>query len=191
MTGRAVVLAAVLFTLACAPPRGPGESGPPTGRETVALESPTGGLLMIDLYRDEGITTGHIDAPIGDVWQEMAELFAGVGLPSGDLTVYDPAARRIGAGGVRTRRLAGERLSRFLECGGGLGSPKVDNGQARISLESWLEPDGDATLVHSRLDGVARDVGTSTAPIRCTSNGRLERELLVRLEGRLLAGGTS
>lgn len=142
----------------------------------------------VHLVRDEGVSTGSIDAPLDEVWRHLPAAYAGLGLEADALDVLDPAARRIVVTDHRVRRLGGERLSRYLDCGLSTGTPKADNGQARIDLESWLEPDGDATRIRIRFEGRSRDTGSSSGAVLCTSKGTLERELTVRLT-LLVAGG--
>jgi hypothetical protein len=185
---RLLGLATLAILLGCASAQSPArDSGPK--RETLAVGGSAGGYILINVYRDDGTTTARLDAPPAEVWKQLVSVYNEIGLSPDRLSIHDPAGRQIGATDLRIRRLAGERLSRWLECGHSLGVSKADNGQARITLESWLDPDGESTMLMTRLEGTARGVGTSTAPIRCGSNGKLEREILARLEDRLAEDG--
>lgn len=173
---------AVLALLGCAPGTQTRRAGPV--RETVQIDAPTGTALL-DLTREDDTTTGRIAAPPELVWRQLPAVYAAIGFGPETLAVVDGGARRIAVRNHRTRRVAGERMSRLVRCGQGLGAPKADNGQTRITLESWLEAAKDGgTTVHTRLVASARDIGTSTAPVACSSTGVLERIIGERLAAR-------
>jgi hypothetical protein len=184
------LLILMLAAAACAPPEPGTSTGPVQGRETVSITLPDGSVAYVEMHRQDGITTGRVSGSVDDAWRTLPDVYDEVGLSRDRLTVYDRGSHRIAAAGVRTSRLAGQRLSTFLRCGVGLGTPKADNGQTRITVETWLAVDDEGTRVMTRLEGMARDVGAGTSPIRCASNGRFESELLVLLQRRLLGAGT-
>jgi hypothetical protein len=54
----------------------------------------------------------------------------------------------------------------------------------------WLEPHEDGTAVHTRLLATARQGGTSASAVSCVTNGTLERNLMKRLQLRILRDRT-
>lgn len=163
--------------------------GPPTTATgqtrvpmTVDLAS---GSYSVDLVRDDQITTGWIDAPVDDAWRHLLDVYEALGFEVRDLTEYIPAERRVTVAVPRMRRLADQRLSTFLDCGYSMTSPKADQGHVRVFLSTWLEPKEGGTTVTTRFEAAARDTGTSTAAVPCSSRGKLEQliadQLLLRI----------
>jgi hypothetical protein len=180
---RYLPLTVLLAVVSCAP-SATTSTEPDLDRDLVVVDLPHGGSMMLELYRNAGVTIGWIAAPPEDVWPHLRVVYAEVGLGPDVLSLHDPETMRIGVRNHRTRRLAGERLSHFLRCGQGLGAPKADNGQTRIGLTSWLEADAGGTLIRVRLEGSAREIGTSTAAVTCSTTGELERRLVEAVVAR-------
>jgi hypothetical protein len=177
---------AFLLTLgvwACAP------ASPPTrtADQPVVYDVPAARGTM-HLTRDDGVVSGRLEAAPERVWSYLPAVYVELGIEAEDLTLFDPVARRIGIHDYRTRRLGGQRLSRLLDCGPSMGTPKADNGQARVDLETWLEPEEGGTRVRVRFEGRVRDTGTSSGVVSCPSKGEIERDLTARLS-RLVSGG--
>jgi hypothetical protein len=91
----------------------------------------------------------------------------------------DPVTRRLGNPTVRGRRIGGERLSRYFECGQALlGRPLADQYDVTYSIFSSLAEAGDGRVVLvTELDGSARPASVSTNPIHCESKGTLEQRI--------------
>jgi hypothetical protein len=174
---------AALLTALTACAGSSGSEAPSPGRtERVPIQIEYGaGTVTVDLVREEQVTTGWIDAPVEDAWRHLLGVYETIGFQVEDLTEYVPAARHVGVSLPRVRRIAGERPSRFLDCGYSLTAPKADQGHVRLLLSTWLSPKDGGTTVTTRLEASARDSGTSTAPIRCSSKGKLEQLIADRL----------
>lgn len=184
---RAAWLAVTLGVVACGGTPGQAGSGPV--REPMIVDLPGGRAWVMDLVRDDETTTALIAAAPDAVWRHVPAVYGVIGLGPESWSLLDPGARQIAVQNHRVRRLAGERLSRFLRCGGGLGSPKADRGETQVGLATWLEPAEGGTLLHTRLVGTARGGGASTGVIRCTSTGELERILTEQVAARAAGGG--
>ena len=162
-------------------------SGGGTGvaRESVGVAVPGGGDWSLDLIREDGTTSAWMDASPEEVWLHLPAVYATLGLGPETFSVLDPRNRQIAVRNHRTRRLADQRLSRFLYCGESMGQPKIDNGNGRVHLATRLDAEDGGTMVRTRLEGEAHDSGRSTAPVRCSSSGRLERIVMEQLAERV------
>jgi hypothetical protein len=176
---RLYILAACLLAAACASSGEPAAA--PPSRVAVGAHVPAAGDWSYQITREDGVTSAWLHAAPEDVWRHLPATYASLGIEPAELAVND-ASRRLGIRNYRTRTLAEQRLSRFLYCGSSLGQPKIDSGYGRVHL---MTEEDVGTRVYTRLEGDARDARTSTAAVRCSSTGRLERILTERLVKRL------
>lgn len=87
------------------------------------------------------------------------------------------------------RRLGGEPLSIYLNCGSSMSGPIANNYDVKLSVISQLHPAEEGrTLIRSRVAATARSrEGTSSSSVQCGTTGRLEAriaELLNRSVGQ-------
>lgn len=92
----------------------------------------------------------------------------------------------MGGTGMRLRRrLGGEPLGKYLDCGGGLGGANADSYDVNLTLLARVAPEGKAgSTLAVELQALARPMNVSGDWLRCTSRGVLEKRLadLVRAE---------
>jgi hypothetical protein len=76
-------------------------------------------------------------------------------------------------------RIAGARLSTFLDCGSGaVTRPYADQYQVTMFLMTRVQDGGDgASRVRTELDAYARSRSVSGNQIHCTTRGILERKI--------------
>ncbi len=175
-------LMAALALAGCVP-----ASGTPTPRQTLTttrVETPTGGFET-RISADAQIRTDTVFAPAEAAWSALVPAYLALGITDSQVNLIDPDGRRVGAMKLQVRRLGGQRLSSYLDCGHQVGTVRADQALVTISLETTLEPRGTGeTVVHTRLDAQARDVGVSSQPLPCTSNGALERSIALAVKAR-------
>jgi len=109
-------------------------------------------------------------------------------------TISDRARGEMGNLALPVRReFAGERVSRALDCGRGLGGEYADQYRLTVALLTWVTAvpgHPDSSLVHTALVGGGRVVdGTRAWPMQCNSLGHLEARLAKRVRD-LVRGGT-
>lgn len=167
-----------------APPVSP--AGASRGAMMVDVGSAT---VTMDLVREDQVTSGWIDVDPGAAWRHLLVVYSTIGFEMDELSEYRPDARRVTLSNHRVRRLAGQRPSRYLDCGYSLTSPKADQGRTLIFLSTWLLPENGGTTVVTRFEGSAQDIGSSTAAVSCSSNGRLERLIAQQLLLRAVPEG--
>ncbi len=174
------VLALVLGAAvpACA---GAGTGSPSMDVPDEPMRIETGGRPL-EITREKQVTSAQVDVPLTEAWSRLLTAYRALGIPASALSV-NPGSHTVGVVDRRTSRLAGQRMSRYLNCGYSLGTSKADQGQVRVTLQTTLAPAGEATVVRTRFQAMAGTSGVSTAPIPCASTGALERVILERVVG--------
>lgn len=99
------------------------------------------------------------------------------------VTTVDPESRLVGSVQTRLRRtLDGVRLSRYLSCGSTVMGDRADRYEVYLTVVTQVEPLGVGTGVYTHVRASAVRGGSSGSSIRCQTRGRLEREILGRLQ---------
>jgi hypothetical protein len=173
---RILVLAASVALLGCGAPHG-GLS--PRGQvSTVEVVQGDQSRLRVESVGTVGSTSAT--AVAADVaWALLPQAFAEIGLSG---RVLDEGERVYGATdqGFR-RRLGGQPLSRYLDCGARLGMQNADSYSVRLTVRTQVTADGDGSLVRTEVVASARETGRSDPPVRCGSTSELERRILALL----------
>jgi hypothetical protein len=156
-----------------------------------AVTPGTGGTRSSELvtstdarYRVEMASAGaaavNVPAAVERVWEALPAAFASLGL-SGE--VLDAARRVYGVSELTVRRrLAGEPVSRSLNCGARAGIANADSYSVRVTIRTQVQPDGEGgSRVRIEVEGSARAPGGSDPWVRCGSTNELE----VRLEDEI------
>jgi hypothetical protein len=117
-----------------------------------------------------------------EVWVALAQAYADLGIQD---AVRDPRNLSITNPDLRvTRRLGGERLSRFLSCGSGFTGAFADSYRIQMNIHSQVRqgPEGRSTLdTIIQAFGTNRD-GTSNTRVSCASRHVLEARLAQAVE---------
>jgi hypothetical protein len=151
---------------------------PPTTRGPVedvvtitGADGTVGGEVRVT--RDSYVASDVVAAPIDAVWQALPAAYSsvGLGLPRLDraqgVAVLD--RHRL------SRRLGGERLSRYFDCGRGMAGPYADTYRIHLAVTTEVRPaQGDTTRVLTRLDAQGESTSGTANNVQCRSEGRLE-----------------
>ena len=123
------------------------------------------------------------------VWPALVQVYENLGI---EIAGMDPNARAVNNPDMRiTRRLGGQRLSRYLDCGSGTIGGFADHFRIQMSILSQVEalPEGQSR-VHTTIEAVGNNPeGTSNTRVPCSSTHQLE--LRIAEEIRELVGGGS
>ncbi|HZG44566.1 MAG TPA: hypothetical protein VEY93_16560 [Longimicrobium sp.] len=176
---RSAILPLVLLC-ACAPRA----SSVPVGPErmsTVIIETP-GGSHEVRMVAARPHTHSSVAlVPVEQAWAALPGVYEGLGLAGAG--VIDEGQRRFGAGpATLPRRLNGELLSRFLDCGSTVSMPNADGYAVTLTIVTQLSAEGPGTRVQTVLEATARPRETAGNLVTCTSRGRLERLISSRLQ---------
>lgn len=141
----------------------PGESrvGRDGGQQSIILENAASEVL-----RD-------VPASADRVWVALLTVYEELEIPVTDVR---EGARVIEAVGVRMRRIDGERLSRFYDCGSIMTGPVADRYQVTLSLQSTVTARGPGgSGLATETEAFAQSREARTGRLHCTSTGQLER----------------
>lgn len=174
----AVVLTLALATgAACASSSQPRSA--PAGPSSSII--PTSTSVLITLEPENAVVTGLVDADSVSVWSVLPDVYRELGIEGG---IIDPAGMVYGNPRFSGRRIGEDRTDRFVRCAGTSGGLTGMGGHRfRLSVASRVQGQIDGrSLLTTMVSGSATTVeGTSTAPSRCVSNGRLERLIADRV----------
>jgi hypothetical protein len=157
-----------------------GGSSPSTTRISTAV-----GDYEIQSTRDARATSHAVAAPPEQVWTALPGVYEELGIP---ITSINTSAMVLGNQQLSVnRRLAGERPSKYLDCGSGaINMPNADRYHLTLSLLTQLEPaPGGGTQVRSQLQGFAKPRSVSGNPINCSTSGILEERIVELLSERV------
>lgn len=120
--------------------------------------------------------------PLERAWQALPEVYAALGLSGAG--VISQEQRRFGAGPLTLpRRVNGERVSKFLDCGATVSIPNADAYAVTVQVVTQLAGEGEAgTRVQTVMEAAARPRDTAGNTVDCTSTGALERLIAERLQ---------
>jgi hypothetical protein len=183
MKSRLAAFPALLFTA--------GLNGCASAPTTVASSAQTNkGIEVTDntvLTRRE--SAAHEDVVVlaspDSVLTALRAAYAAIGV---EVKYYDPAAREIGnLEFVRIRRMAGEPLTTFVNCGSTVTGLAADSYRITMLLVSTVKPEGSSSRVETRFQSRGEDPthGTSTGATQCQTLGTLEQKLHTALRDKL------
>ena len=162
-----------------------------SGRDTQRKDR----ILGVDAQTSEVMHTQSSDGPVSAtlhastdaVWKALPAAYAGLGI---DLMVIDRPSGTIGNRSfIRTRTLAGKRLSAYFECGSSMTGLRADEGRVTAASVTRVTAASDGeTQLSTTVAGVVQTVeGSSAQSIPCASTGALE-EAIRNAVARQLSG---
>lgn len=186
MNNRVLLTLAAFPLTACGAVQGGSNSMPQTPQ---AVQVETGsGVYQMESIPETRFSTDVVQAPRDAVWAALPAVYEELGL---EVKAVNPGRWEIGNRDQRlSRRLADRQLSDFLDCGTNpIGAPAADVYGVRLDLLTRIADAGGSTTVQTRMTGVATPRGGGGSPARCNSTGRLEAEIIERLNARLQPAG--
>jgi citrate lyase gamma subunit len=73
-------------------------------------------------------------------------------------------------------------LSRYFTCGStALGTEAADTYRLQLSVVSTVLRQGSGSRLETTVEAIARQPGTSSAPVNCSSTGELEKAIANRV----------
>lgn len=159
-------------------------SGPEAVREplhrpaTVTMVS-TG--MDVDVQPDREIVTEVVAATPDAAWTALQKVYEEFEIP---VKERNDELRILGNPRlVVSRRLAGTRLSRYLDCGYGPAGNHADTHRVELQIRTSILEVGAGVRVNTFLGAIARSMdGTSNTRVRCASTFRLEQEIAGRVK---------
>jgi hypothetical protein len=109
------------------------------------------------------------------VWAVLPAVFAQLGI---ETTRVDAGEGVIGNPSYRARRIEGQRMSTYLDCGRSFGRDYADQYTVTLGVLVQLVPTADGrTVVRTVLDAYARDPSQNGPAVHCITWGSLERRI--------------
>lgn len=164
----------VALASACAPRASvPASATPNLSSVTVADASDRRDFF--ELRHESSVGQRTVNGTIQEVWAVLPDVFAQLEI---ETTRVDSREGVMGNPGYRARRVEGQRLSRFLDCGRSFGREYADQYSVTLGVLVHLVPASDGgTVVRTVLDAYARDPGTGGNSVHCITWGSLERRI--------------
>lgn len=162
--------------------------GPSGGRSVVTRVEGDQGWNAPTTVSAEGSESSHtVQGSVEGVWAALQVVYDELEIP---LAVVNAAGRYLGNSNFSPRRIAGQRLSRFLDCGYGMtATPLADEYRISMGVITRISPaEGGGTLLLTELVANADRRDASADPVRCATKGRLERMIAEMVAEQL--GGT-
>lgn len=164
--------------LACATPGAPPD--PPSSREVTTRAHTGAGVATMRMETETQARAGTVVQTIDRVWSAMPALFEQLGI---ETTLIDPQTHTMGNRSARVRRVDGERLARWLDCGyGSTAQPYANQYDVTLGIVVRLvDVQGTATEVRTTLEASAKPRMHSGHAVQCSSKGTLEARVAVIL----------
>lgn len=156
----------------------------PEAASPVRISGPRGGIGSTEIHNDPRIVSRTVAAPLDSVWAALPAVYRALQIEG---AAPDSAQLRYGAVDFTPRRIAGNRLSRFIDCGmGTTAMPKADEYDVTMSVITRLAA-GDAatTVVTTSVTATAKQRAQSGNAVYCHSQGTLEADIVRHIVNEL------
>jgi hypothetical protein len=173
LSGGAAAFLSIGIGLACAPrPQAPPGSIP--SLNSVVFQT-TGQTKTVDLRNESSVGQRTVVASVAQAWSVLPAVLAQLEIETNRV---DSDEAVMGNTGYRARRIEGERMSRYLDCGRSFGREYADQYSVTLAIMVQLVPMTDgSTSVRTFLDAYARDQAMSGTPVHCITKATLERRI--------------
>ena len=169
-----LALTAVAGTVACgASSRADATPAPPQTRNVVRV----GNYAPIEFFNEPGIGARTIAQPVDRVWAVLPAVYDQMGIQP---TNVDPPNYELGNPRLNTRRVDGDRMNTFIDCGSSFSGPLANVYDVTLTVATRLTPRVDSTVVVTTVDAYAEPMAVSGNPIHCQSRGELELRVAQR-----------
>jgi len=178
---RSSILLVLFFSSACA------SAAPASDRPRERTGDPVAESALADRFMDGRVThirpdvvriENDITGPPAAVWEALNQVFATLDI---EVASRDEATLSLANPAVRVfRRLGGERLSTWLDCGRGMTGPFADRYRVHMNIFSQVRPATDGTsILETTIEASGRNPdGTSdNRHVACGSTHRLEARI--------------
>ena len=164
-------LALGLTALGCATSSTPA----PYGQEHVIVDSPTGRSDLL-LTREQYLSSDTLTVPPSRAWLALMQAYASFGVP---LQGADATRRMIATQYFHAHSsFAGERMSRWLECGSTMTGDIASNYEITLRFGTLIDSSvAGRSIVRTAVSATAIAPGSGTTPVECSTRGALESRI--------------
>jgi hypothetical protein len=128
------------------------------------------------LTREQFLSSDTLTVNARKAWPALVQTYAGFGVPlqGADASTYTIATQYIHAHGS----FAGERLSRWIECGSTMTGDIATQYEVTLRFGSMLDTSVlGRTIVRTALSATAIASGSGTTPVECSTRGAFEKRV--------------
>ncbi|MCY4397847.1 MAG: hypothetical protein OXE96_00670 [Gemmatimonadetes bacterium] len=169
---RTLAVAALAATAGCASgTSGTDDASEPTPQQTRTVMR-VGGYAPVEIYNEPGVGARVVAAEAEVVWSVLGGVYAQLDIP---VTASNPRTMEIGNPGYSARRVGGDRMNTFVDCGSDLSGALANLFEITLLVTTKLTSKGeDGTEVLTLVDAWGEPRGVSGNPVHCQSRGVLE-----------------
>ena len=144
------------------------------------------GYESVEIHNEAGLGVRTIDVAAETVWSVVSGVYTQLEIP---VEQSDPRAMQLGTSGYSARRIEGDRMNTFFDCGTQLAGPTANLYQITLSVVTRLISKGpESTEIQTMVDAYARPRAVSGNPLHCQSRGVLEQRVGERIAEALGKG---
>jgi len=182
-------LLAVLILVGCATGSSASDSLIGSGVQAPASDNPTGTGGEFHLPADMVTASLEVPAPAVQAWPALKTVYQELKIPTPEISETGRLVRNLRF--VVSRRLGGERLSRYLDCGRSASGLNANTHRLELEIASRVVPMGqEKSRIDTEISGIGINMeGTSNTRVLCTSNHQLELRIAERVREIVGAGG--
>lgn len=167
-------LASLLLLGAAAPMLSQAQKGPGTRAMLPGMDGP----ILLDTLGLPVPVSGNRDS----IFAALETVFTELKIP---VQLNDPKQGLLNnLNADISRRLGGQPLSRYIDCGRGFSGNNADYYRITLAVSAWLDPNvGEPKNLYVAIAATGRDpAGSKSAYSMCTSRGALERRIAERVQ---------
>jgi hypothetical protein len=141
----------------------------------VTIDGPNGRTDVL-LTRDQFLSSDTLTVTPKKAWPALVQTYAAFGVPlqGADPSTYSIATQYIHARGS----FAGERMSRWLECGTTITGDIATQYEITLRFGSMLDTSVvGRTIIRTALSATAIASGSGTTPVECSTRGAFEKRI--------------
>lgn len=129
----------------------------------------------VEIFNEPGVGVRTIPVAAETAWRVLGGVYEQMGIP---VTEANPRAMLLGNPGYLARRVDGDRMNAFIDCGSDFSGPLANQYDVTLSLTTKLTPKGpDSTEVLTVLEAYGRPRAVSGNAVHCQSRGVLEMKV--------------
>lgn len=168
-------VAVVAGTIGCA--SGPsGSSNAENDGPVVPAETRTvlrvGNYGRAEIFNEPGVGVRTIGVGAEVAWRALGGVYVELGIP---VTSSNPRTMEIGNPGYTARRVGGDRMNTFVDCGSDLSGPLANQYEVTLTISTKLTAKGpEETEVLTIVDAFGEPRAVSGNMVHCQSRGVLE-----------------
>jgi hypothetical protein len=162
-----------------------------SGVDAPATKAPTGSGGEFHLQADMVTASLDVQANAEDAWPALLQVYEELEIPAREVNATTRTVRNLRF--VVSRRLGGERLATFLDCGRSATGPNANSYRLELEIASRVMAVGaNESRIQTEIMGTGMNMeGTSNTRVTCTSNHQLEARIAARVRELVKSPGSS